>query len=118
MPDQIGCQLRQSFVLAARTTVLECNILALYVAGFTQPLAESGHEMWPRSRRATAKNTDQGHRQLLRTNAGRPANCRSADERDEIPPKHADHRDFYPPALRPGVTILDERAGHGCRTLA
>src|SRR5262245_31638947 len=86
---QIGCEVGQSLDLVLRPAILDHDILALDVAGFTNPLPEGGQITCTIGKRRTAEETDHRHRRLLRARRERPRCCRAADERDELaPPDH------------------------------
>src|SRR5262245_51994202 len=77
------------FELAFGPRTFDCDVLAFDVAGFLQPLPESGHKMCERrARRDGAEEPDHRHRRLLRARRERPRR-RAAKERDELAPFHS-----------------------------
>src|SRR5215510_917269 len=64
---QIGCEVGQSLDLVLRPAILDHDILALDVAGFTNPLPECGQKACTIGRRPrAAEEPDHRHRWLLR----------------------------------------------------
>src|SRR5215475_11258046 len=86
---QIGCEVGQSLDLVLRPAILDHDILALDVAGFTNPLPEGGQITCTIGKRRTAEETDHRHRRLLRARRERPCNCRASEESDEGAPLHS-----------------------------
>src|SRR6516162_2357725 len=58
---QIGCEVGQSLDLVLRPAILDHDILALDVAGFTNPLPEGGQITCTIGKRRTAEETDHRH---------------------------------------------------------
>src|SRR5262245_35446559 len=86
---QISCEVGQSVVLVLRPSILDDDILALDVAGFTNALTERGQLACTISRRPrAAEEPDHRHRGLLRVRRERPRRC-AADQRDELAPPHS-----------------------------
>jgi hypothetical protein len=77
--DQIGRQHRQLIVLAVRPAELDRQIVALDIAGFTQPLAHRAHPVCEPFGRASAEYAH--HRWLLRAHRERPPDRRAAERR-------------------------------------
>src|SRR5262245_37470672 len=69
---QIGCEVGQSVGLVLRPAILDHDILALDVAGFTKALAECGQIACTTDRRRTAEEAYYRHRRLLRARRERP----------------------------------------------
>src|SRR6516162_10480884 len=88
MAYQIGCEVGQSVVLVLRPAILDRNILALDVAGFTKALAECGQIACTINRPRAAQESYHRHRRLLRARRERPR-CRAAEQRDEIAALHS-----------------------------
>ena len=82
--NEIGCQLRQAIILAARPPVFDRDSLALDEPGFLQTLMESGDERCECIGRSAVEKSD--YRQLLRARRERPRRCRADELRDELPP--------------------------------
>src|SRR5262245_56725709 len=80
---QIGCEVGQSVVLVLRPAILDHDILALDVAGFTNPLPEGGQITCTIGKRRTAEEPDHRHRRLLCARRERPRGRRSADRGEE-----------------------------------
>jgi len=100
--NQIGCQGRQSIILALCPTVFDGDILALDVAGIVQTLAEGGQTeivgLWGPG----AEKAD--HRlRLLRAGRARPSDRRAADQRDELAAQHAQDTGDAPAAILIGA---------------
>src|SRR5262245_39037367 len=84
---QIGCEVGQYVVLVLRPAILDHNILALDVAGFTKALPECGQIACTIRKRRAAEESDRRHRRLLRARRERPHRC-AAEQRDEVAPFH------------------------------
>src|SRR6516162_6696731 len=79
---QIGCEVGQSVVLVLRPAILDRNILALDVAGFTNALPECGQIACTEiDRRRAAEESYYRHRRLLRARRERP---RAAPPRNDM----------------------------------
>ena len=78
---QIGCEVGQSVDLVLRPAILDHDILALDVAGFTNALPECCHETCSVGKRRTAEKPNHRHRGLLRARRERPS--RRAAERGQ-----------------------------------
>src|SRR5215813_11523792 len=86
---QIGCEVGQSVGLVLRPAILDHDILALDVAGFTNALPECGQKTCTIGRRPrAAEEPDHRHRWLLRAHRKRPGDRRAPEKRDEIAPFH------------------------------
>src|SRR5262249_33632822 len=85
---QIGCEVGQSLDLVLRPAILDHDILALDVAGFTNPLPEGGQITCTIAKRRTAEETDHRHRRLLRPRHERPRDRRAHEQRDELATLH------------------------------
>src|SRR5262245_25367661 len=85
---QIGCEVGQYVVLVLRPAILDHNILALDVAGFTKALPECGQIACTIRKRRAAEESDHRHRRLRRARRGRPRH-RAAEQRDELAPFHS-----------------------------
>ncbi len=108
---QIGCEVRQSVVLVLRPAILDHDILALDVTGFTNALPECGQKDCTIGRRPrAAEEPDHRHRRLLRARRKRPRGRRAADERDEVAPLHCS----MPPMLSSERIAHLSRAGDCC----
>ena len=68
--------------------VLDRHVLALDVAGFVEALAKRSDSA--RIRRPAVDKSDNRHRRLLRPRRKRPCR-RTAEQRDEFAPPHANH---------------------------
>src|SRR5260370_30075483 len=87
---QIGCEVGQSVGLVLRPAILDRQILALDVAGFTKTLAECGQIACTIDRRPRAtEEPDHRHRGLLRPRRKRPRSRRAAEQRDELAAPHS-----------------------------
>jgi hypothetical protein len=86
---QISCEVGQSFLLVLRPAILDRDILALDVSGFTNALPECGQIACTISKRRAAEKADHRHGRLLRPRRDRPRGRRAAEQRDELA---ADHR--------------------------
>src|SRR5262245_26490683 len=87
---QIGCEVGQSVGLVLRPSILDHDILALDVAGFTNALTECGQLACTIGRRPrAAEESDHRHRRLLRTRRPRPRGRRAAEQRYELTPPHS-----------------------------
>ena len=84
---QIGCEVGQSLDLVLRPAILDHDIVALDVAGFTNPLPEGGQITCTIGKRRTAEETDHRYRRLLRPRRERPSR-RTAEQRYEFAPSH------------------------------
>src|SRR5262247_584489 len=84
---QIGCEVGQYVVLVLRPAILDHNILALDVTGFTKALPECGQIACTISKRRAAEESDHHHR-LLRARRERPRG-RATDQRDELAALHS-----------------------------
>jgi hypothetical protein len=74
-------------VLVLRPPILDRDILALDVAGFTNALPECGQKTCTIGRRPrAAEEPDDRHGRLLRAHRNRPRRGRAADKRDELAP--------------------------------
>src|SRR5262249_16635744 len=82
---QIGCEVRQYVVLVLRPAILDHNILALDVAGFTKALPECGQIACTIRKRRAAEESDHRHCRLLRPRRERPRR-RGSEQRDELAP--------------------------------
>jgi hypothetical protein len=80
--NQIGCQGRQSIVLALGPTVFDRDGLALDVARFAQALPESGQTETVGLRRVGAEIANHRHL-LLRARRERPCGCCTAEQKNE-----------------------------------
>src|SRR5262249_12406387 len=80
---RIGCEVGQSLDLVLRPAILDHDILALDVAGFTNPLPEGGQITCTIGKRRTAEESNHRHRWLLRARRERPRR-RAAEQRDEL----------------------------------
>src|SRR5262249_1091954 len=67
--------------MALRIAILDCHILLLDVADFSQRLVERRQG---RMRRSSVEKPDPRHRRLLRARRERPRDRRAADQRDEL----------------------------------
>src|SRR5215813_13966947 len=85
---QIGCEAGQYVVLVLRPAILDHNILALDVAGFTKALPECGQIACTISKRRAAEESDHRHCRLLRARREWPR-CRAAEQRDEFAALHS-----------------------------
>src|SRR5262245_8341678 len=85
---QIGCEVGQSVVLVLRPAILDHDILALDVTGFTNALPEGGQITCTIGKRRNAEETDHRHCALLRACRERPRG-RAAEQRDEIAAFHS-----------------------------
>src|SRR5438132_388591 len=65
--NEVDGQFRQPIIETLRPAVFNRQILSLDVAGFAQSLAEGGHKRRKRAWRNAAKEADDRHRRLLRT---------------------------------------------------
>src|SRR5262249_53014476 len=84
---QIGCEVWQSVGLVLRPAILDHDILALDVAGFTKALAECGQIACTIDRRPrAAEEPNHRHRRLLSAGHSWPRSCRAAEQRDELAP--------------------------------
>src|SRR5215510_10732919 len=86
---QIGCEVGQYVVLVLRPAILDHNISALDVAGFTKALPECGQIACTISKRRAAEESDHRHCRLLRARRERPRCCRAAEQRDELATVHS-----------------------------
>ncbi len=88
---QIGCEVRQSVVLVLRPAILDHDILALDVTGFTNALPECGQKDCTIGRRPrAAEEPDHRHRRLLRARRKRPRGRRAAQCEYEFSPSDVD----------------------------
>src|SRR5215216_6311588 len=87
---QIGCEVGQSLGLVVRPAILDCHILALDVAGFTNALPECGQIACTISKRRAAEESYHRHRRLLPPRRERPDRRPTAEQRDEIPTPDVD----------------------------
>src|SRR6516162_7910844 len=86
---QIGCEVGQSVVLVLRPAILDHDILALDVAGFTKALAECGQIACTEiDRRRAAEESYYRHRRLLRARRERPSRRRATEKRYELAASH------------------------------
>src|SRR5262245_62065971 len=97
---QIGCEVGQSLDLVLRPAILDHDILALDVAGFTNPLPEGGQITCTIGKRRTAEETDHRHRRLLRARRERPRG-HAADKRDEVAPSQLLELHSFPASQGP-----------------
>ena len=81
---QIGSEVGQSVVLVLRPAILDHDILALDVTGFTNALPECGQIACTISKRRAAEETDHRNRGLLRARPERPRRSCAAKQRDEL----------------------------------
>jgi hypothetical protein len=88
MACQIRRQRRQSTVLTLRPAKFDCHISTLDISGFAETLAKSSDTAGESAGRFSAKISNHGHRQLLRTHYERPCSHRTSDKRDEVAPSH------------------------------
>src|SRR5215472_11430925 len=85
---QIGCEVGQYVVLVLRPAILDHNILALDVAGFTKALPECGQIACTIRKRRAAEESDHRHCRLLRPRRERPRR-RAAEQADELAALHS-----------------------------
>ena len=78
--------------MALCPAIFDGRILPLYVTDLPQAFAERGHEVRPFGGGLAAEQTDHRHRRLLRMRGERPADRRTAEERDEFAASHSLHR--------------------------
>src|SRR5215831_10018339 len=86
--DQIGRQFWQLIVLTLPIAIFDGYIVALDITYFFQSFSERGREVRTRLGRSLVKETDHGHRWLLRPRRERPRG-RAADQRDELAAPHS-----------------------------
>src|SRR5262249_5234632 len=87
--DEIGRQFWQLIVLTLRIAIFDGYIVALDITYFFQSFSERGREVRTRLGRSLVKETDHGHRWLLRPRRERPCCGRAAEQRDELAPPHS-----------------------------
>src|SRR4029450_7253877 len=85
---QIGCEVGQSVVLVLRPAILDHDILALDVTGFTNALPEGGQITCTIGKHRNAEEPDHRRGRLLPSRRERPG-CRRAEQRDERAPPHS-----------------------------
>ena len=88
--NQIGRKLRHPLVLIVGEAVYDCNVVAFYIGGLLQALAECAQTVRDRVRRCVVEKSDQGH-SLLRSRRERQSRRRAADKRDELAPSYVEH---------------------------
>jgi len=66
--------------LTLSPAVFDRNVLSLDIAGFAQPLANSGHKRHEQAGRRAAEEADHRHRLLLRARGERPCDRRATKE--------------------------------------
>src|SRR5262249_2606304 len=88
--DELGHQRGQAAVLALEPMVLDCHVLTLDIAGFTEGAAEHRRVARHASGRSRVYDRDDRHRWLLRVRSKRPCRCTTC-QGDELAPSHAGH---------------------------
>ena len=86
--NQLRGKLRQSISMRLRPSILDVDVLALYIACHSQPLAESSQTDGIIFRRSDCEDADHRHRLLLRACRERPRRRRAAEQRDELAPRY------------------------------
>src|SRR5712691_11636239 len=69
--------------------MFDCDVLAVDVAGFLQPLAERGFILVIVTSQPGGEVCDHRHRRLLRMRCERPSHRRAGEQRDELAPLHS-----------------------------
>src|SRR5262249_21242506 len=102
---QIGCEVGQSVVLVLRPAILDHDILALDVTGFTNALPKGGQITCTIGKRRNAEETDHRRCRLLPSRRYRPRHRCAAEQRDKLSPFHLIELHFGPHQPGPNCSI-------------
>src|SRR5262249_39729273 len=89
MLDEIGCQCRQTIVIAFCPTILDGNIAAFRETSLIETAPEAGEERLPSAGGPATQESDDWHRRLLRARREGPRCRRAPKQRDELAPLHS-----------------------------